>query len=102
MSYKTEFPDYDGRLFIPEGFHDYSYHNDTCPCAAKEIGMVLIRIWQDYIEPNKREREGTKRYALQVEYNGDVVFDYATDELERIKELIECLEVDRVFGNERR
>ena len=93
MSYKTEFPDYDGKLFIPEGFHDRSYHNDTCPCAAMEIGKVLIRIWQDYIEPNKREQEDSKRYLLQVEYNGKVLFNYFTDELEIIKEMVGCLEV---------
>ena len=33
MGYREEFPNYDDELWIPKGFIDGSWHNDTCPHA---------------------------------------------------------------------
>lgn len=103
MSYLSEFPNYDGELYIPErGFHDHSYHNDIMPRAGKIIEIpnnnggiaaeVEIIIWQDYINPELREYENGKRYIFEIEVNDIPIYEYQTDDLEKIKELIRGVE----------
>lgn len=98
MSYLSEFPDYDGKLYIPKGFEDASYHNDIMPRAEKMIIIpgfanvsdteVSFILWQDYVNPDKREYDDGKRYIFLIEVNGDVVFEYCSDDLDNVKELI--------------
>jgi len=54
MTYKTEFPDYDDTISLPEGWADDSWHNDVCPKIIK--GAVVI--WCDYKNPERRETMG--------------------------------------------
>lgn len=56
MTYKTEFPDFDYELTIPEGWIDDSWHNDVCP----KIYNGKLVIWCDYLDPDKRESEGSQ------------------------------------------
>lgn len=87
--YKAEFPDYDDELYIPNGFVDDSWHNDTCPKVRKLDGETEFLIWQDYKDPSLRESGGGKRYAFQIIRNEtDVVFAYETDDLAMIKEVV--------------
>lgn len=89
--YLIEFPDYDGELYIPEGWFDNSWHNDVCPHVEKrnQDESVVMHIWQDYVNPNKRERDYGKRYLFQICCNGDdAQFNYETDDLEVIKKLV--------------
>ena len=55
MSYKTEFPDFDYEITIPEGWTDDSWHNDVCPKIYNNDKLV---IWCDYKDPERREMEG--------------------------------------------
>ena len=91
MSYKSEFPDYDGEFYCPKGWIDNSWHNDVCPRAMKrfesETLEIEFSIWQDYVDENKREYDPTKRYLFQIHVNNDLIFHYETDDLEKIKEL---------------
>ena len=98
MSYMTEFPDYDGELYTPEGFKDYSWHNDVCPHVAKRYDSkdleIEVCIWQDYVNPELREgfvdyENISKRYGFIIEINHGSVFTCTTDSLEKIKELVE-------------
>ncbi len=91
--YLEEFPDFDTELYVPEGWEDHSWHNDEMPRAilVKEvpfIGEVQYCLWQDYVDVNKRERDFRKRIAFYVYVNGEVVFTYETDDLEKAKEVI--------------
>lgn len=91
MYYMTEFPDYDGELYVPEGFRDWSWHNDVCPCVGKRYDdkdlEIEVCIWQDYINPELREYV-TTRYNFVIKINGSSVFDCDTDDLDKIKELV--------------
>lgn len=93
MSYREEFPDYDDKgIYIPKGWTDGSYHNDTCPHAYvrtydDEVVEAEARIWQDYKEPAKREYESDKRYLFEIVVNGEPMFQRSTDDLEEIKNL---------------
>ena len=74
MSYKTEFPDYDGELYIPDGFIDTSWHNDIMPHVSMirqtaDGNEIVYNIWQDYVNKNLREYENTKRYAFAIVVN---------------------------------
>ena len=94
--YKREFPDYDGELYIPEGFEDDSWHNDVCPKVRKtdHIGLARIDyiIFQDYEDDNLREISGDKRYWFQIDVNLICVFVMATDNLEEIKRYVEAIQ----------
>lgn len=91
MSYASEFPDYDGDFYLPKGWMDASWHNDTMPRAMWYLEMpnvwYKVNIWQDYMDENKREYEGP-RYIFQIEKENDEVFEYRTDDLEEIKLLV--------------
>ena len=101
MSYLSEFPDYDGKLYIPKGFMDNSWHNDTMPKASKIVTIpiyptgeieVMFIIWQDYINPELREYEDEKRYIFQINVNSIPVFEYRTDDLLIIEMLVKCID----------
>lgn len=88
MSYRNEFPDYDDQgIYIPKGWADGSYHNDTCPHAYKRNADETIeaRIWQDYKDPAKREYENDKRYLFEIVVECEPVYQYSTDNLDGIK-----------------
>lgn len=92
MSYRDEFPDYDEKgIYIPKGWADGSYHNDTCPHAykrnANDDEVIEARIWQDYKDPSKREYENDKRYLFEIVVEGEPVYQYLTDDLEKIKDI---------------
>ena len=62
---KTEFPDYDGELPYIAGYEDTSWHNDTCPSIEKDYGNgVRVRVWCDYVDPEKRQNPEYKRFAI--------------------------------------
>lgn len=97
MSYRSEFPDWDGgELYIPEGWKDNSWGQNTCPHAELyvekgDIGFSFY-IWQDYIDVNKREYDNTPRYTFEIDVKtikGDyTLFFKQTDSLEEIKDLV--------------
>ena len=99
MSYITEFPDYDDDLYRPDGWQDQSWHNDTCPHIEKRIDTtdteIAVKVWQDYKDKTLRELDFGKRYSFIIEVNGFYVFSYETDDLEKIKELMEHVDIDR-------
>lgn len=94
MSYMSEFPDYDGTLYVPDGWIDNSWHNDVCPRAMKRTNDETIEysIWQDYVEPSKRERDDVKRYLFQIFVGCDNIFSLETDSLDEIKALVKAVE----------
>lgn len=99
--YRQEFPDYDGELFIPEGWIDNSWHNDVCPramhrkfCRFENVTQTIdFSIWQDYIDVNKREYDNGKRYLFQIHVNNDLIYHYETDDLEEIKRLAKGVQI---------
>ena len=96
MSYISEFPDYDGEFHCPKGWEDNSWHNDVCPHIEKRSldESVRIYIWQDYVDPDKRERDYCKRYLFQVCCNGDdAQFYYETDDWNMITELMKGVNI---------
>ena len=86
MSWKTDFQDYDGEFFCPEGWVDESWHNDVCPHIEKRSGEIAVLVWQNYVAEDLREFK--ERYSFQIEYEGECIYDYPTDDLEKIKELM--------------
>ena len=99
MSYKQEFPDYDGEFFCPKGWEDCSWHNDTMPKAVFYFGIceweMMFIIWQDYVDENKREFQGEPRYIFQINKGTYTIFEHKTDSLEEIKLLVERFYVMR-------
>ena len=99
MSYITEFRDYDGNFYIPEGWEDYSWHNDVCPHASlfkvKDDVEIEICIWQDYVDINKRDagRREHPRYIFSIIVNGSWIFYYVTDDLEEIKKFVTMVDL---------
>lgn len=64
---KTEFPDYDGVLPVIAGYEDTSWHNDACPSIEKDYyNGVRVRIWCDYVDPEKREMPHYQQYSVVV------------------------------------
>ncbi len=75
----SDFPLADMPLPMPPGFHDSSWHNDTCPSYSNE--NYSIRIWINYVDPALREFgfEGA-RFAAYVETeDGDSPLIAASD-----------------------
>ena len=103
--YKNEFPRYDDELWIPDGFEDVSWHNDTCPHVEKRYYIdtdyagsndveVAVRIWQDYKDPAKREYECAPRYSISISICWTDVFFYQTNNLDEIKKMV----ADNIFN----
>lgn len=97
MSYLSEFPDYDGDLYCPKGWEDYSWHNDICPRAMymieHEAQTIVFSLWQDYVDVNKREYDNSKRYLLQIHVNHILIYHYETDDLEEAKKLVKGVQL---------
>jgi hypothetical protein len=92
MSYISEFPDYDGDFYCPDGWEDHSWHNDVCPRARhiveKEDRYYEFTIWQDYVFADKREYDRGTRFMFQVEVNNEIIYSYETDSLLEIQNLV--------------
>ena len=88
MSYKSEFPDYDGEFYLPDGWVDNSWHNDTMPRAILEVGDAIYSIWQDFVNVSNREIIDRKRYIFTIEVGYNTVFSYETNKLSKIKKLV--------------
>ena len=96
MSYKSEFPDYDGEFYCPEGWEDNSWHNDVCPHIEKRSkdDAVTVCVWQDYVDISKRERDNTKRYLFQICCDGsDAQFQYETNKWNKIEKLMKGVQL---------
>ena len=93
MSYREEFPDYDDKLVIPEGFEDYSWHNDCCPHVSKRYFdtpevEAKVNIWQDYKNPALRDYDNGKRFLFQIIVNGVNIMLHETDDWSEIEKLV--------------
>ena len=97
MSYRSEFPDYDGDFFCPDGWIDNSWHNDVCPRAMKRIEMetksIEFSIWQDYVAEDKREYDFGKRYIFQIHVNYALIYNYETDSNAEIQNLVKGVQI---------
>lgn len=94
--YKEEFPDYDDVLIIPDKFIDSSWHNDICPSVYyrwinRTDTCVECRIFQDYRNPELRERYDGKRYLFQITVNDITIILKESDDWDIIQELIDML-----------
>lgn len=82
MSIQREFPSYDDMKGFADllaklpGFHDSSWHNDTCPSMHHE--GTNTRIWVEYADPEKRENPG-KRFVIERGDAGDTETILETD-----------------------
>jgi hypothetical protein len=74
MTYKTEFPDYDDELSLPEGWVDTSWHNDVSPSFEKQFGEVTYKLWCDYPDPDRRE-VGGEQFTVCVYIEDEVNFE---------------------------
>ena len=93
MGYRREFPDYDDMLYIPHGWKDLSWHNDTMPRAGSVLldipqVQVIASLWQDYRDINLRECQVGGRFFFEIQVNGESIFEYGSDNLDNIKPLI--------------
>lgn len=94
MSYRSEFPNYDGNFYCPKGWVDGSWHNDTCPHIMRRYEYfggkeITYLVWQDYADKAKREYENGGRYCFQIEIDGDIIFSHDTDDLEVVKKFMQ-------------
>jgi hypothetical protein len=78
-NYKTEFPDYDQQLSLPDGWIDSSWHNDVSPSFEKQLGDIKYKIWCDYKDPDRRE-VGGKQFTVAT---------YDSNEFEELQDLAE-------------
>lgn len=92
MSYKNEFPDYDGQLYLPNGWKDSSFKGDPCPSVSKvyndDGAEVEFIIWQDYVDKKKREYDWQMRFMFQINVNNVNVFRFETDNINEIKKIV--------------
>ena len=51
---------------------------------------MSVYLWQDYVDPSKREYEEGKRfiYEIRIDKSLDYIFSFATDDLELINEMV--------------
>ena len=93
MSYISEFPNFDGAFYCPEGFIDNSWHNDAMPRAYrcmvyKKEMTVEFSIWQNYFKEILREFEDENRLVFQIEVNDSLIFEYRTNDISEIEKLV--------------
>jgi hypothetical protein len=64
MSFATEFPDFLISEFppMPNGFEDFSWHNDACPCIYHPKRGLFVYI--DYANEDMREYRGKARFVV--------------------------------------
>jgi hypothetical protein len=86
---KNAFPRYDDTLPVLEGFSDYSYKNDACPCIGKQFGDdQYLMIYCDYknrelSECYSSDDDAYYRYCIilelpMVRMNGKVLGNFET------------------------
>ena len=96
--YKSEFPDYDTKLIIPEGFKDVSWHNDIMPHVRKSMTYegieITLNIWQDYKSVELREYEYRKQFILQLEVNLNMVYEFESDDWSEIEKELKKFYLD--------
>jgi hypothetical protein len=91
------FPDYDDTLPVIEGFSDYSYKNDACPCIGKELGEhQYLLLYCDYknSELSECHNQGDAiyyRYCLMLDlpmeqFNAKILGNFET--IEQVKSFI--------------
>jgi len=106
------FPRYDDTLPVLEGFSDYSYKNDACPCIGKQFGEdQYLMIYCDYKNPELSEcHDGSDtyyRYCIildlpMVQFNGKVLGNFET--IEQVKSFIaektlnDFMEMEDIYG----
>lgn len=98
--YLQEFPDYDDTLPTLEGFHDSSYHNDTCPSLFKmldEKEEKYIQIYCDYKDINLREWDDMQRFTVYMNDLAETTFQ--TDNWEEIVQFIKALNVLSIISH---
>lgn len=98
--YLQEFPDYDDKLRMIDGFVDASYHNDAAPCIAKYYDLekedaptTAVEVYQDYKNPELSELSGEpnhKRYNVfkntySSKDGGDISCVLSTNSWEKAK-----------------
>ena len=67
MRYKQEFPNYDDVINVPEGFEDFSWHNDACPSIGISLDLdTHIIIWCEYKSIEKRESGSMHRFIVCI------------------------------------
>ena len=92
MSYRNEFLDYDGQLYLPNGWTDDSFKGNPCPSVSKVYrnGNTIVEfiIWQDYVDKKKREYDWQMRYVFQINVDNVNVFQFETDDIEEIKKFV--------------
>ncbi len=86
-NYKTEFPDYDQQLSLPDGWVDTSWHNDVSPSFEKQFGAVTYKLWCDYMNPDRRE-VGGEQFTVSVYIEDEVNFEC----IGQFETLLEALE----------
>jgi hypothetical protein len=94
---KNAFPRYDDTLPVLEGFSDFSYKNDACPCIGKQFGDdQYLMIYCDYKNPElsecyRSDDDAYYRYCIildlpMVQFNGKVLGNFET--IEQVKSFI--------------
>ena len=109
---KYAFPRYDDTLPVLEGFEDYSYKNDACPCIGKELGEhKYLLIYCDYKNSELSEcHDGSNtyyRYCIMLDlpmeqFNAKVLGNFET--IEQVKSFIaektlnDFIEMEDIYG----
>jgi|Laugrespbdmm15dd_1035085.scaffolds.fasta_scaffold82834_2 hypothetical protein len=86
MNYKTEFPQFDDSISLPEGWEDESWHNNACPSFSKPLkNNQRLVLWYDYKSPELRDSPSLKRFGLYVEENDECIENLCmSDNLEEV------------------
>ena len=85
---RSEFPDYDDTITLPEGWIDTSWHNDVCPSFEKTFGDTTFRLWCDYVDPERREMYGAMRFVIYIEDEVNYVCIGQTDTIKEAIDLV--------------
>ena len=86
MNYKTEFPQFDDNISLPEGWEDESWHNNACPSFSKPLNdNFRVVLWYDYKKPELRDSPSLKRFSLDVHENDEFFHNLCmSDSLEEV------------------
>jgi hypothetical protein len=66
-TYKTQFPDFELELTIPNEWEDVSWKNDACPSwttPGTSESPYGYRVFIDYKNPEEREHPVLKRFSI--------------------------------------
>ena len=92
--YKVEFPSYDDVLPSLHGFHDSSWHNDSCPSITKILkdGYYVV-IYCDYKDSNLSDwnSKDYNRYSVVVgndNYYSNGQYVLQTNDWNSVKEMV--------------